>query len=72
LAVAFSADDKSILTAGTDRILRIRESKTGAIVGKLEGHAAPCSGEFSPDGKQVLSWADDGQIRLWDGMNANE
>ncbi|HVC93903.1 MAG TPA: WD40 repeat domain-containing protein [Pirellulales bacterium] len=38
---------------------------------KLEGHAAPCAGVFSLGGKQVLSWAEDGQIRLWDVGTAN-
>ena len=61
----FSADDRSILTSGGDRKLRVRDV-TGALVATLEGHTAPCGGDFSPDGKQVLSWGDDGQIRLWE------
>ena len=65
-SVAFSPDDRWILTAGRDQTLRIRDLATGDVVKKLEGHTAPCSGDFAPEGKRVVSWAEDGNVRLWD------
>ncbi len=64
--VAFSPDDRLILTAGRDQTLRIRDLAAGDVVKQLIGHTAPCSGDFEPDGKHVVSWAEDGNVRLWD------
>ena len=50
--VAFAPDDRSILTYGADGVLRIRELKAGTVLASLKGHAVPCAGDFSRDGKQ--------------------
>lgn len=64
--VVFSPDDRLLLTSGGDRSLHLRQANTGEVIATLGGHTATCVGDFSPDGKQLLSWAEDGQVRVWD------
>src|SRR5262245_14058514 len=66
-AVAFSADGKRIASAGTDRMVRIWETRTGRALVVIEG--MPVVGEtlaFSPDGKQLAVASYSRGAHVWD------
>ena len=67
--IAYSPDGTMIAGGGVDKILYIWNSKTGAVIHKLSGHAGYIgSVSFSPDGKLVASCGMDRQskFKVWD------
>jgi WD40 repeat protein len=63
---AFSAAGDRIVTAGADRIARIWDAKTYALLAVLRGHSGPLnSAAFSPDGTKIVSASEDNTARLW-------
>lgn len=66
-AIAFSADHKTLATAGEDKRIALRDPTTGQERRSLEGHQAAVTGlAFTPDGKTLLSGSRDGTVLLWD------
>ena len=66
-SVAFSADGKSLITAGADNMLRLWEAETGDLLAQFEGHTGPVNQVVvSADGKYALSGSDDKTMRLWE------
>jgi WD40 repeat protein/tRNA A-37 threonylcarbamoyl transferase component Bud32 len=63
--MALSPDGTHILTAGTDRIVRLWDVATGKTLGPPRGAGARAVA-FSPDGRRLAVGAQDGQIALWD------
>jgi WD40 repeat protein len=63
-AVAFLADGKMLLGAGTDGTVQVWELATGKVVARLERVNNAMA--ISPDGKTVASAGADGSVRLWD------
>ena len=63
----FSPDGNKLLTATSDKLLRLWDIK-GQLIGEpWQGHAAAVRRiAFSPDGKQVASADEQGYVRLWD------
>jgi serine/threonine protein kinase len=52
---------------GSDFVIRLWDTSTGSVVGRLEGHTNQVRGlAFSPDATRALSTAMDGTLRLWD------
>jgi WD40 repeat protein len=66
-SVAFSPDDKQVVSGSQDSTVRLWDATTGAALQTLQGHSGPVSSvAFSPDGKQVVSGSWDMTVRLWD------
>jgi WD40 repeat protein len=66
LSMAFSRDDKRIVTACEDGKVRIWSAPEWQLLKTLEGHHGPVHwAEFSPDGTRVVSGGEDTTVRVW-------
>jgi RNA polymerase sigma factor (sigma-70 family) len=67
-SVAFSADGKTMATAGWEEpTASVRDAATGRVLRVLHGHTAGVNGvAFSPDGQTLATSAFDRTVRLWD------
>jgi WD40 repeat protein len=75
----FSADGRSLLTGGTDRLLRLWELATGKERRRFAGHQIDIhSVALSPDGRLLASASGsfrdhrDDSVRLWDAATGKE
>jgi WD40 repeat protein len=66
LAVAFSPDGKTVVTAGSDRLAKVWDVATGSVRADLAGHEGKvlCVA-VSADGKTVATGSEDRTVRLW-------
>jgi len=66
-SVAFSPDEKLIISSSEDNTLKLWDAATGREIRTFTGHDDWVNSvAFSPDGKQVLSGSNDDTIKLWD------
>ena len=66
LSMAFSRDDKKLVTACEDGKVRIWSVPEWQLLKTLEGHHGPVHwAEFSPDGSRVVSAGEDTTVRIW-------
>ena len=69
-SAAFSSDGSRVVTASDDKIARVWDAKTGAVLATLSGHTdRVISAAFSPDGSRIVTASQDGTARLWDATN---
>jgi WD40 repeat protein len=67
LSVAFRFDGKLIATGSQDTSIRLWDAANGNEIAILRGHTGYVDAvAFSPNGRNILSWARDGQLILWD------
>lgn len=65
--IVFSRDGEIVATAEADRVMRLRDAKTGSVLLTFPGHPRTINSlAFSADGKRLVSSCADGIIRLWD------
>ena len=65
--VTYSEDGKFIVSASSDKTIRIWNADTGDCVYVIEGHTDGVSFvSFMPDGEHLVSASYDGTIRMWD------
>ena len=65
-SVAYSADGSRLVTAGDDKVARIWNPDSGALVATLEGHEGIIGGAaFDPTGELVVTASEDWTVRVW-------
>ena len=65
-SVAFSPDDRFVISGSNDNTAQIRDAKTGGLVGRELLHRGEVFAiGFSPDGKLAVTGGFDGNARLW-------
>jgi WD40 repeat protein len=66
-AVVFAPDGRTLLSAGSDRLVRVWELATGKEVARWQGHPnAVLSLALSPDGQTLASGGYDQSVKVWD------
>jgi len=66
-SIAFSPDNKYIVSGGSDCTVKVWDIATGKRVTTLRGHGnAVSSVVFTLDGKRIVSGSEDGTIKVWD------
>ncbi len=64
--VAFSPDSTLLASAGSDKVIRVRDATTGGLLHSLTGHTGTIQAlAFSPDSAVLASTAYGEPIRLW-------
>jgi|GEM_PF-3439715 len=67
LAILFSKDNKQLVTAGRDGIIRLWDVETGNISRRLQGHTKTVHAvTVSSDGRLLASGSEDGLVLVWD------
>ncbi len=59
--------NKTIVTGGSDRVIRIWNPATGQVLHSLYGHSGGVTSlQISSDAKRLVSCSVDGEIKIWD------
>jgi WD40 repeat protein len=66
-STAYSRDGRLLATGSGDKLVRLWDARTGALLAAMPGHTNNVlSVAFSPDGRLLASCGDDDTLRLWD------
>jgi hypothetical protein len=72
-AAAFSPDSTRIVSASSDKTLKVWDAVSGQQLRTLEGHTAWVLGcAFSPDGSLIFSVSADKTLRIWEAASGHE
>jgi WD40 repeat protein len=72
-ACAYSPDGARVVSAGSDRTLKIWDVETGRDILSLEGHTKEVNGcAYSPDGARVVSAGSDSTLKIWDAETGRD
>jgi WD40 repeat protein/beta-lactamase regulating signal transducer with metallopeptidase domain len=71
-AITLSADGKTVISWGADRVLRRWEAATGKSLGDFPAPAGTTLAALSPDGRTIALANEDGTIRLHDTATGKE
>jgi WD40 repeat protein len=73
IGLSLSRDGRTLVTAGTDGVIRVWDVTSGRVRRTLNGHTnAIYKAEFSPDGRLIASSSRDLTARLWDFATGRE
>jgi len=65
-SLAFSPDNKFLLTGSADKTARLWDISSGQLLRVFSGHSAAISSvAFSPDGKRIITTSLDKSVRTW-------
>lgn len=63
----FTPDGQTLVTGGSDRVVRLWRVQDGQAIGEINGHDAPIRRiRFTPDGKTMVTASQDTVLRLWE------
>jgi WD40 repeat protein/predicted Ser/Thr protein kinase len=72
-ALTFSPDGTRLASAGEDRIARLWDPATGALLAACQGHTSKILGAaFSPDGARLVTASADATVRQWNARTGEE
>lgn len=72
-SVSFSADSKTLATAGMDNVVRLWNVTSGEQMTALTGHSGwVVSVSFSPDGSKIATGSFDKTAKIWDAETGRE
>jgi len=71
-SVAISSDSRTLISGGTDRVIRTWDMPTGRRLLEMKGHeGAVTSVAVTRDGRLIVSGSDDKTVRVWDAATGD-